>query len=75
MDLLEIVIRALKGRTTGEIKMLAERAGVSWSTVYKIASGRAANPRWESVSRIGTALGVRPPPLTAAERRRLFKGK
>jgi predicted transcriptional regulator len=73
MDLLEIINASLAGRNTVEIKRLAAMAGVAWSTVYKIASGTATNPRWSTVTSLGRALGVAQPRLTAADRKRLFK--
>jgi len=73
MDVLEIITTALAGRNTVEIKELAARSGVAWSTIYKIASKRALDPRWSTVVRLANTMGIKEPALTSADRKRLFK--
>ena len=56
-------IERLAKRRNLTLDVLAEQAGVSLPTVYRLMSGDIASPRWATLAALAAALNVRPETL------------
>lgn len=57
-------LREIRTKRLMTQRELAEKAGVTHSTVSRIETGWQQNPSFRTVKRLATALGVRPEELT-----------
>ena len=53
-------VRELRERAGLTQLQLAVKAGLTPSTVYKMESGKAKRPSYDTLRKLGEALGVRP---------------
>lgn len=55
---IEIIRQALAGKTTAQLQTIAARVkDLPWETLYKVATGRTANPTIGTVEKIKEAIG------------------
>jgi len=71
LNLCQTITRAVSTLTTPEIRTVAHRAGLPWTTVYKIARGISTDPKWSTVFKLQLALGIPNVRLTKADHKRL----
>lgn len=60
-------IKAFRERAGYSIRKLSELSGVSKSVISEIESGKATKPRYETLDKLSSALGVTIPTLTEME--------
>ena len=51
-----LIVRLLEPLNVAEMKTLAERSGVPWETIYRVARRRTTNPKYHTVERLARAL-------------------
>jgi hypothetical protein len=56
MSLLPRIVRKLAPMDTNEVKVVADRAGLAWQTVYKIQKGLIKNPTITTVESLDGVL-------------------
>ncbi|PYG84268.1 transcriptional regulator with XRE-family HTH domain [Ruminiclostridium sufflavum DSM 19573] len=67
MSILGENIKKLRERAGYSIRKLSEVSGVSKSVICEIESGKAKNPRFETISKIAISLNVTPETLNDME--------
>lgn len=65
MDALEFVRDRLRGKAWPDYRRIAAATGVPAFTVYNIARGRTANPRWHTLAPLRAYLAQQPDPAPA----------